>query len=86
MKFKIKETGVELELRGPYFFAQNGGFYSDNALKDLGLTLEEIKPEKKKLYAYIQSNGNVTFSAIQSLGGLKEARAPEFDIVYEDEK
>lgn len=67
-KYRIKETGVVVEMPTGlhcYYIGANGFKLSD--LKDLGLTVEELVPEKKKALAYVTKDGLLRFIVNDSL-------------------
>jgi len=93
MKYKIVQTGVEI--------TEEDGFYRVNVpnsllfpfenLKELGLTIEPVKPVERKLYAYIDTNGWVSHRTEESLPKSSYAistytRSKQYDIVYPNEE
>ena len=79
--YKIKETGVYVSKnQNNEYITPSGDIYDLLAFKDLGLTLEEIKPEVKKLYAHCSFNNVnevVFYTEPQST-----RRRPVYDIEY----
>jgi len=95
MKYRIKETNVIVESvdgSDSYYWTMKGNkrifAVSGITLEELYLTLEEIKPEVKKLYAYKSSLGNINFHQEQNRSESDYPcwdRAPEYDILYPKE-
>jgi len=82
-KYKIKETNCEIEIH-PQALS-----HVEVDAKYYGFTLEEIKPEVRKLHAYSAGYG-VQFTTLTSLDSFEDpkgviwTRAPQFDITFEE--
>lgn len=83
-RFRIKETGVEVEINHLLCITKYGSHLGKDVITALGLTLEPIEPEVKKLYAYRNGDTNVQFFT-EEVPNITN-RAPEYDIVYEEKK
>lgn len=89
MKFRIKETGKIVEkIEGNFHRLEDGTDIYKTLMDRLGLTLEEIKPEPKKLYAYskyidVGVSSNEIIFRTEDVGGSH--RQKQYDIVYGDE-
>ncbi len=92
MRYRIKETGVIVEQPdgSDCLYPINHPLepYSKYRFQQLGLTLEEIKPEPRKLYAYTHRGSTfIIFRPSDDTNLVGEyIRAPEYDIVYGEEK
>lgn len=83
---KIKETGVELiesEHNENLLFKDNC-YVHKNIIKALGLTIEPIVREKKRLYAYYHDDHENVIYFSTNRNRLDE-RADEYDIEYPEE-
>lgn len=95
-KYRIKETGVELvkieehvdPAQDIFSPVNSDKWYRATEFPELGLTLEtieEVKPEVKKLYAFLNLVENeVRFYRSQESGNqyVSNRRSPEYDITY----
>ena len=65
----------------------NGYNYSHILIKELGLAVEEVVPEKKKLYALSHKSGEIKFSVDGTKRCCYEPSlwelAPQYDIEYD---
>ena len=88
-KYRIKETGVILTFDGHarYKLENTNGFsFGSFDLEALGLTIEEMKPEVKKLYAYQRDTGEVFFLPNQDARSMygRYSRTEQYDITFEE--
>jgi len=69
-KYRIKDQEIEMDINDAAILRD-----------ELGLSLEEVKPEVKKLYAYRSMTGIVYFSNNETIENAD--RAPHFDLTFD---
>jgi hypothetical protein len=67
-----------------YVYKDGNPFYVPY-METLNLTLVEVVPEKKRLYAY-EYGGVIGFTTEEKNHRIVGTRAPQYDIIYDEEK